>query len=76
MGALKLIPFKMCEIKVDPSVSSFATANLKKFPPACQKVLNCPHLLLGIQIRNMKMVFNFYCTWCWVTFKKTNDENL
>ena len=25
---------------------------------------------LGIQIRNMKMVFNFYCTWCWVTFEK------
>ena len=25
---------------------------------------------LGIQIRNMKMVFNFYCTWRWVTFEK------
>ena len=25
---------------------------------------------LGIQIRNMKVVFNFYCTWRWVTFEK------
>ena len=25
---------------------------------------------LGIQIRNMKMFFNFYCTWRWVTFEK------
>ena len=25
---------------------------------------------LGIQIRNMKMVFDFYCTWRWVTFEK------
>ena len=25
---------------------------------------------LGIQIRNMKMVLNFYCTWRWVTFEK------
>ena len=25
---------------------------------------------LGIQIRNMKMAFNFYCTWRWVTFEK------
>ena len=25
---------------------------------------------LGIQIRNMKMVFNFYCTWRWVMFEK------
>ena len=25
---------------------------------------------LGIQIRNMKMVFNFYCSWRWVTFEK------
>ena len=26
--------------------------------------------ILGIQIRNMKMVFNSYCTWRWVTFEK------
>ena len=45
MGALQLIPFKMCEIKVDPSVSSFATANLKKFPPAKKCSIVCPHLL-------------------------------
>ena len=25
---------------------------------------------LGIQIRNMKMVFKFYGTWHWVTFEK------
>ena len=25
---------------------------------------------LGIQIRNMKMVFNFYGTWRWVMFEK------
>ena len=25
---------------------------------------------LGIQIRKMKIVFNSYCTWCWVTFEK------
>ena len=25
---------------------------------------------LGIQIRNMKIVFNFYCTWRWVMFEK------
>ena len=25
---------------------------------------------LGLQILNMKMVFNFYCTWRWVTFEK------
>ena len=25
---------------------------------------------LGIQIRYMKMVFNFYCTWRWATFEK------
>ena len=25
---------------------------------------------LGIQIRNMKMDFNFYCTWRWVTLEK------
>ena len=25
---------------------------------------------LGIQIRNMKMVFNIYGTWCRVTFEK------
>ena len=32
--------------------------------------------MLGIQIRNMKMVFNIFGTWRRVTFKKTNDENL
>ena len=32
--------------------------------------------MLGIQIRNMKMVLNIYGTWRRVTFKKTNDENL
>ena len=26
--------------------------------------------LLGIQIRNMKMGFNIYGTWRWVTFEK------
>ena len=26
--------------------------------------------ILGIQIRNMKIVFNFYCTWRWITFEK------
>ena len=32
----------------------------------------CMHVdtRLGIQIRNMKMVFNFYCTWRWVMFEK------
>ena len=25
---------------------------------------------VGIQIRNMKMVFNIYGTWRWVTFEK------
>ena len=33
----------------------------------------CPHLVivvLGIQIRNMKRVFNFYGTWRGVTFEK------
>ena len=25
---------------------------------------------VGIQIRNMKMDFNFHCTWRWVTFEK------
>ena len=25
---------------------------------------------LGIQIQNMKVVFNFYCTWRWVMFEK------
>ena len=25
---------------------------------------------LGVQVRNMKMVFNIYGTWCWVTFEK------
>ena len=25
---------------------------------------------IGIQIRNMKMVFNIYCTWHWMTFEK------
>ena len=25
---------------------------------------------VGIQIRNMKMVFNIYCTWRWVKFEK------
>ena len=26
--------------------------------------------IIGIQIRNMKMVFNIYGTWRWVTFEK------
>ena len=26
--------------------------------------------MLGIQIRNIKMVFNIYGTWRWVTFEK------
>ena len=29
-----------------------------------------PTSTLGIQIRNMKMVFKFYGTWRWVTFEK------
>ena len=28
------------------------------------------HYTLGIQIRNMKMVFNMHGTWRWVTFEK------
>ena len=31
--------------------------------------LNIPYRI-GIQIRNMKMVFNIYGTWRWVTFEK------
>ena len=30
----------------------------------------CIQYSLGIQIRNMKMVFNIYGTWRWVTFEK------
>ena len=32
--------------------------------------INSHKYVLGIQIRNMKMVFNFYCTWRWVMFEK------
>ena len=38
------------------------------------RIFSWPFLLnkfrLGIQIRNMKMVFNIYGTWRWVTFEK------
>ena len=30
----------------------------------------CQVYLIGVQIRNMKMVFNIYGTWHWVTFEK------
>ena len=30
---------------------------------------------LGIQIRNMKMFFNIYGTWHWVTFEKLMMKN-
>ena len=36
-------------------------------------ILHLSHMIdywLGIQIRNMKMVFNIYGTWRWVTFEK------
>ena len=48
------------------------------FPPGRCVVMNrdqgyhlsIPIYSIGIQIRNMKMVFNFYCTWRRVTFEK------
>ena len=37
-------------------------------PQPIPQTIDVPRV--GIQIRNMKMVFNFYCTWRWVTFEK------
>ena len=58
MGALKLIPFKMCEIKVDPSVSSFATANLKKFPAKKCSIVHIYYTYIHSQIRKKYTHFN------------------
>ena len=48
---------------VDPTIVSSPDA--QRFMLMTPQVYN-----LGIQIRNMKMVFNFNCTWRWVTFEK------
>ena len=39
--------------------------SFSSFPPLPYLANNYPleYSNLGIQIRNMKMVFNFYCTW-------------
>ena len=37
-------------------------------PQPIPQTIDVPRV--GIQIRNMKMVFNFYCIWHWVTFEK------
>ena len=48
-------------------VQEWTLLDWMKFLFLTQSVLMCA---FGIQIRNMKMAFNFYCTWHWVTFEK------
>ena len=37
-------------------------------PQPIPQTIDVPRV--GIQILNMKMVFDFYCTWRWVMFEK------
>ena len=64
-------------ILMDPAYMGFQIISTKKCHATVKEKLKNFHLrnfllyvVIEIQIRSMKMVFNIYGTWRWVTFEK------
>ena len=66
---------KMIHLEVKPAIRKQIVTELKILHQCNSPYIvgfygAYPRFVLGIQIRNIKMVFNIYGTWCRITFEK------